>query len=145
MFPTQGQSSSGIDELDSHTSVRHGQFFRNNDQLDSSTSTNQVQSVAETGPLDPRASASHETGSLGSRSSASHGHLIRSVRQLQPNSSTSHDRSFRGIGQLEASVFIRLSRSVECDDNNNRIAHMHTNTTRDLESHGNLIIYDDTY
>lgn len=78
------------------------------------------------------------------RASASHGQLIQSVSQLQPDNSTSHDPSLRGIGQSEASDFIRLSRSVECDDNNTRRAHMHTNTIRDLESQGNLIIYDYT-
>lgn len=78
------------------------------------------------------------------RAPASHGQLIQSVSQLQLDNSTSHDPSLRGIGQSEASDFIRLSRSVECDDNNTRRAHMHTNTIRDLESQGNLIIYDYT-
>lgn len=59
ILPSRGQSSRGIDELDSHTSARQDQLFRDNDLLDSSTSTNQVQSVADTGPFIPRVSASH--------------------------------------------------------------------------------------
>lgn len=141
---SRGQSSRGLDELDSHISAGYDHLFRDNDQQDSSTSTNQVQSVADTGPFNPRTSAGHEPDSLDPRAPASHGQLIQSVSQLQPDNSTSHDPSLRGIGQSEASDFIRLSRSVECDDNNTRRAHMHTNTIRDLESQGNLVIYDYT-
>lgn len=53
---SRGQSSRGLDELDS---AGYDHLFRDNDQQDSSTSANQVQSVADTGPFNPRTSAGH--------------------------------------------------------------------------------------
>lgn len=80
ILPSRGQSSRGLDELDSHTSAGHDHVFRDNDQQDSSTSANQVQSVADTGPFNPGASSSN----------ASHGHTITDTGPFIPRASAGH-------------------------------------------------------